>query len=400
MTSFLNMSRQIKSFRISQIFFWSVITAAFIGPGTITTALKAGSGYQLNLLWTILFSIVACIVLQEAASRLTIASGLTLGEAIQKKYRGNRIINFNKILTVAVIFGCIAYQVGNLTGATSGIQLMVNIPRQIILTVITLVTGILMWRGRISFITNLLGTLVVIMAILFVILALQTHISLNQFLRSLILPNLPSGSSILVIGLIGTTIVPYNLFLGSGLSHNKELRSTRFGLITSILIGGLITIFIMMTGTLVQSNFNFRSVSSTIQLEMGPWAANIFALGLFAAGFTSSITAPLAAAITMKTFFQTTKLYNLKLYRITWIIVLLTGLAFSLFNIHPIIIIVLAQAINGLILPFIAISIFLVLNDKNIISGQFQNGTWYNILMLVVVGITFFLGIYHLFHAF
>ena len=394
------MSRQIKSFRISQIFFWSVITAAFIGPGTITTALKAGSGYQLNLLWTILFSIVACIVLQEAASRLTIASGLTLGEAIQKKYRGNRIINFNKILTVAVIFGCIAYQVGNLTGATSGIQLMVNIPRQIILTVITLVTGILMWRGRISFITNLLGTLVVIMAILFVILALQTHISLNQFLRSLILPNLPSGSSILVIGLIGTTIVPYNLFLGSGLSHNKELRSTRFGLITSILIGGLITIFIMMTGTLVQSNFNFRSVSSTIQLEMGPWAANIFALGLFAAGFTSSITAPLAAAITMKTFFQTTKLYNLKLYRITWIIVLLTGLAFSLFNIHPIIIIVLAQAINGLILPFIAISIFLVLNDKNIISGQFQNGTWYNILMLVVVGITFFLGIYHLFHAF
>ena len=156
----------------------------------------------------------------------------------------------------------------------------------------------------------------------------------------------------------------------------------------------------MMTGTLVQSNFNFRSVNSTIQLEMGPWAANIFALGLFAAGFTSSITAPLAAAITMKTFFQTTKLYNLKLYRITWIIVLLTGLAFSLFNIHPIIIIVLAQAINGLILPFIAISIFLVLNDKNIISGQFQNGTWYNILMLVVVGITFFLGIYHLFHAF
>jgi Mn2+/Fe2+ NRAMP family transporter len=72
--------------RVSQVIFWSVISAAFIGPGTITTALNAGSSYQLDLIWAVVFSIFACIVLQESVSRITIISGFTLGEAIQKKY--------------------------------------------------------------------------------------------------------------------------------------------------------------------------------------------------------------------------------------------------------------------------------------------------------------------------
>jgi len=389
------MTGKAKSFRISHIFFWSVISAAFIGPGTITTALKAGSNYQLDLLWAIFFSIAACMVLQEAASRITIASGLTLGEVIQQKYGRRRILNINQLLTVSIIFGCIAYQAGNMTGAIKGIQLILELPKQAILLIIFLLAAILMWKGKIRLITNILGFLVALMALLFIIMAFQSNLSIYEILKSTFQPGMPKGSSLLVIGLIGTTIVPYNLFLGSGLSRNKDLKSTRFGLISAILLGGLITIFILITGTLIQGDFNFKTASEAIQLGTGNWGAIAFAFGLFAAGFTSSITAPLAAAITAQTLGKKAISQDQKLFRITWLIVLSIGGIFSLMDFEPVVIIIIAQAINGLILPFVGISILLVLNDKDIIPGDFQNGMLYNFLMLIVVGVSIFLGSYH-----
>ena len=70
----------------SGVIVWSVISAAFIGPGTVTTAATAGSMYQLDLLWAVAFATVACILLQEISARLTIISGLTMGQALDRKY--------------------------------------------------------------------------------------------------------------------------------------------------------------------------------------------------------------------------------------------------------------------------------------------------------------------------
>ncbi|MCB0548279.1 MAG: divalent metal cation transporter, partial [Phaeodactylibacter sp.] len=64
---------------LSSVLFWSIISAAFIGPGTVTTAAKAGASFQLQLIWALAFSIFATIILQEAAARITLASGKNLG---------------------------------------------------------------------------------------------------------------------------------------------------------------------------------------------------------------------------------------------------------------------------------------------------------------------------------
>jgi len=385
-----------KSYRFGHILFWSVISAAFIGPGTLTTALKAGSSYQLELLWAIIFSTIACIVLQEASSRITITSGLTLGEAIQLKYGRKGFFNINQILTMAVIFGCVAYQAGNLTGATSGLKLIIDLPGYIILLTIYAMSAILMWIGKIKVITNILGVLVVLMALLFIVMAFQSNFSILHIIKSIFQPGIPEGSSLLVIGLIGTTIVPYNLFLGSGLSRNQDLKSTRFGLISAISIGGLITIFILITGTMIHGDFNFKSISNIVQTGIGKWGSYAFATGLFAAGFTSSVTAPLAAAITSKTLAKNDQSDSKKIYNITWIVVLTVGSLFSLLDYHPIIIIIVAQAINGLILPLVAISIFFLLHDKKIVPRQYRNNITQNILMIFIVVVTIFIGAYHL----
>ncbi len=384
-------------FRINQIFFWSVISAAFIGPGTITTALNAGSSYQLDLIWAVVFSIFACIILQESVSRITIISGLTLGEAIQKKYGKRGILNFNILLTLAVIFGCMAYQAGNITGAVRGVQLVVSGQNTGIVLIIFLFAFSLMWIERLKLITGILSILVSIMAVLFLLLSLKTDYSILDLGLSFIQPKIPDSSSILIIGLIGTTIVPYNLFMGSGLSRNKDLKSTRFGLISAILLGGLITMLIVITGTIIQDEFNFQTISSAIQTKMGPGGTYAFAIGLFAAGFTSSVTAPFAAAITARTLIPNSNNKQKKfIYRLTWIIVLCIGTLFSLLNYNPVLIIILAQAINGLILPFVAISIFFVINDKKIIPGNNRNGVVANLILMLIVGIMILLGVFHL----
>ena len=391
------MSGKSNPIRFSQIIFWSVISAAFIGPGTITTALKAGSNFQLNLIWAIFFSIFACIILQESVSRITITSGLTLGEAIQKKYGKKGILNYNILLTIAVIFGCIAYQAGNITGAVRGVQLAVDDQKLSIVLLIFIFAFGLMWIERLKLITSILGVLVSIMALLFLLMSLKTSFSISDIFSSIIRPKIPDSSSILIIALIGTTIVPYNLFMGSGLSKNRDLNSTRFGLTGAILFGGLITIFILITGTIIQGEFNFNAISSTIQSEIGNWGRYAFAIGLFAAGFTSSVTAPLAAAITARTMMPgPTAKHGNKIYRLTWIVVLGTGTLFSLLDYHPVLIIVMAQVINGLILPFVALSIFFVINDEKIISAKYKNSLIANMILVLIVGTTIFLGIFHL----
>ena len=74
--------------RLMSILFWSVIAAAFIGPGTVTTAASAGAGHGSALLWALVFSTAACFALQEAAARLTIVSGRNLGQALREQYAG------------------------------------------------------------------------------------------------------------------------------------------------------------------------------------------------------------------------------------------------------------------------------------------------------------------------
>jgi len=384
--------------KIEHIIFWSVISAAFIGPGTVTTALKAGASFDLKLLWAIPFSIVACIVLQEAASRITISSGLSLGKAIQMNYNSNKKLNINFLLATAVIFGCIAYQAGNLTGALQGIKLVFNIPTPFILLVMYILAISIMWHGKLMLITKTLGILVGLLTIIFLIMAGMSEISIYKMIRALFTPAIPNGSSLLILGLIGTTIVPYNLFLGSGLSKNRNLKDTRFGLSFAILIGGIITASILISGTLIIGEFSFISAQASLVNNLGRWSSFLFAFGLFAAGFTSSVTAPLAAAETGFSLFKTDSNLSYRKstkYRFLWLFVMTIGLAFSLMNLKPVYLIIMAQAINGLILPFVAISLLKILNNNRIIPKAYQNNNWQNILMIVIIGITILIGCFH-----
>lgn len=357
----------------------------------------AGSRYGLSLLWALTFSTIGTILLQEAAARITIASGRSLGEIVADTY-GIKTQIVPGLLFGAVALGCAAYQAGNILGAVSGLSLLLHWPPPVLTLLVGAVCTGLLWMGSTRLIANFLGMIVFLMGVAFAYVAVSTAPNPTELATSLVLPTLPDGSLVLVIGLIGTTIVPYNLFLGSGIGLGQSLSEMRWGIGLAVLIGGLISMAILITGTLVTGDFSFQNVAQTLSGRMGPWAGSLFAFGLFAAGFTSALTAPLAAAVTAKSLLgwpeTSTK------YRVVWLVVMAVGLTFGLLEVKPVPVIILAQAANGLLLPVVAVFLLLAVNNRKLLPDGYRNTIWQNVAMGLVVAVTAFLGLRNLWLVF
>ncbi len=381
--------------KLSGVLFWSIISAAFIGPGTVTTASKAGASFGTSLLWALLFSTIATIILQESAARITIATNKNLGEVIVLKYQNAQKWRIPLLLFLGIFIGCSAYEAGNILGAVGGLQLLSTIHPAFFIILLSVTAGLLLWFGTYRSIANVMGIIVALMGIIFLIAAFSSEILFSQIIKSAFIPVIPGGSSLLIISLIGTTIVPYNLFLASGISQGQNIREMRFGIILAVLIGGIISMAILVSGTLVTGEFSFEAIAISLESSFGAFGRSLFALGLFAAGFTSTITAPLAAAITGKSLLSSSS-NNWSIhswsFRAIWMIVIALGLFFGLSGVKPIPAIILAQAANGILLPFFTSFLFLVMNDYSMLEKKYTNGMILNLVMLLIVGVTAFLG--------
>ena len=384
--------------RILNILFWSVISAAFIGPGTITTAASSGALYGTALLWALLFSTLACLLLQEAAAKISIVTGKNLGQSISD-YFENRSSKTVVLLLVlgAILVGTAAYEMGNLLGAVEGIKLLFDIPSYMLVLVIGVIAAILLSIPSLRIVSTILGILVVIMGIGFLVTAIMVKPAFNEIIKGTFIPSFPGPQAgMLVLALIGTTIVPYNLFLGSGLSKKgQSLKEMRFGLSIAIVLGGIFSMAVLIAGSAISGTFSFEALAGVLQDRMGPAGKYLLGFGLFAAGFTSAVTAPLAAAVTLSSLFGQNKPEKWRSaswrFRIAWILVLCTGIGFASLNIKPVPAIILAQALNGFLLPFVSIFLYVVIQKslyRRTISNRISNA-----LMLIVIYITLIIGL-------
>lgn len=383
---------------VSSVLFWSVISAAFIGPGTVTTTSRAGALFQGQLLWALTFSTFATILLQETSARLTIASGKNLGEIIAIQYAGKngKRIHWGIFLTLA--FGCAAYEAGNLLGALSGLGFLTSLSRPLVTFILGILCAGLLWTGNYRLIARLLGLMVAFMGATFLYVAFFSPITPASLARGALLPHFPAGSALLIIGLVGTTIVPYNLFLGSGIGVGQDIREMRFGIALAVLIGGLISGGILLAGIQIEGPYSFENLSLALASKIGSWGTVLFGLGLFAAGLSSAITAPFAAAVAGSSLLGAEKkeawMPNSNNFRLVWGTILSIGVLFGMLNFRPIPVIILAQAFNGLLLPFMAVFLLFAANDRTLL-GQYANGRWANMFTLIIVGVTTLLGLHN-----
>ena len=377
-----------------------LIAAAFIGPGTVTLCTIAGASFGYSLIWAIILSIFSTIVLQEMSLRIGLITKMNLAQVIRINIKSKFLNRLLLILIISsILIGNAAYEAGNITGASLGISAILNSQSiNYIPVFIGLIAFIVLYQGDYKVLERSLVFLVLIMSISFFITAIITKPDINALINGVITPKIDSNNLTIILGLIGTTVVPYNLFLHSSLVSEKwnsinKLKVARFESFFSILIGGLVSLSIIITAASV----NNKDVNGVIDLARGleplygNFAIYFLGVGLFASGITSSITAPLAAAYVAKSCFGWQDSLKSRKFRAIWIIILITGVLVSMVKINPIEIIKFAQFSNSLLLPIIAIILLWLINNKNIISNKYSY-RYQNIFGFLIVIISLILG--------
>ncbi len=392
-----------------------LVAAAFIGPGTVTTASVTGASTGYTLLWALAFSIFATIVLQEMSARLGVVSREGLGDALRTTF-DNPILKVLAVILViaAIAFGNAAYQSGNITGASLGLEALTGISPQVWSVIVGVAAFVLLATGIYRVIERVLVALVIVMSVVFIITAIIVRPSVGDIVAGLFVPNIPAGALLTVTALIGTTVVPYNLFLHASSVQDKwpesvptgeALNQSRFDTSFSIILGGLITLAILSTGAAAffGTGTEIKSAAQMAeQLEplLGPTAKYFFAIGFLAAGMTSAVTAPLAAAYATSGALGWGRNLRGWRFRAVWAIILVTGTVFAALGTDPVALIVFAQVANGILLPVVAIFLLFVMNRSDLLGEEFKNGTLANVLGVLVALFVTALGVYSLLTVF
>ena len=373
----------------------TLVTAAFIGPGTLTVCTLSGANFGYTLLWVLLFATVSTIILQEMTARLGLITQSGLGEAIRSQIE-NPAAKTLAILLVftAIIIGNAAYEAGNISGAVLGISGIFgsSIPWALL---IGLASFSVLFIGRVKVIECILIGLVIVMSGVFLLTAFLVQPDILAIARGLFVPGLSDGNQLAVLGLIGTTIVPYNLFLHASSVSQKwkspnDLTDLRKENGVAIGLGGLISMAIVITSAATIFGKGVTGINEmAMQLEplLGSWAKYFLGLGLFAAGISSAITAPLAAAYTARGIFGWKEGFQTFKFRMVWAFILIIGTTFSMLGYKPIEVIQVAQVANGILLPIIVFFLVYLCNKKTLL-GSYINKPWQNALAILVISIS------------
>lgn len=378
-----------------------LVAAAFVGPGTITMCTLAGARFGYALIWALLVSIIATIVLQGMAGRIGLVTQNGLVDVVRTELKTPWVRNV--VITIvlgAILVGNAAYEAGNIGGATLGLEQLLPQPelKSLLPSIIGVIIFLLLWFSNYKVLEKIFMGLVGIMGLSFVICAIITQPSITGILKGMFVPRLPEDGLLTVIALVGTTVVPYNLFLHASLVKEKwnsktDLNAVNWDTIVSIGLGGLVSIAILITASAapISEINNALDMAKALEPLFGKMAFLFMAIGLLAAGITSAITAPLAAAYVASSCFGWEGGMQNKKFKMVWAIVLLCGVVFLSFDITPIEVIQFAQVANGILLPVMALLLLWIVNKKSVM-GQNRNSLVQNALGITIVAFAIFLG--------
>ncbi|MFT6796487.1 MAG: manganese transport protein [Maribacter sp.] len=377
-----------------------LIAAAFIGPGTVTACTLAGVGFGYALLWAMVLSIVATIVLQGMAARLGVVTQQGLADVIKQELKTKWMrISIVGIILAAIVVGNAAYEAGNLGGAVLGMQaLFGNEFSGVYPYVIGSLAFLLLYLGNYKVLEKVFVALVLVMSFSFILTALLTGPNLLAVLEGLFIPKVPEDGILTIIALVGTTVVPYNLFLHASLVSEKwktidGLPAAKRDTVVAVVLGGFVSICIIISAAAITNSevANVMDMAKALEPLYGASARYFMGAGLFAAGVTSAITAPLAAAYVANSCFGWKASMTDFRFRAVWILILGLGIFFLSFNIKPIEIIKFAQIANGILLPVIAIFLLWVVN-RSAVMGTYKNTNFQNALGILIIALAIILG--------
>lgn len=383
-----------------------MVSAAFIGPGTVTACTLAGANFGFALIWALVFATATTILLQGFAVRIALVSRMGLAEAMMQSVSSPFFRLLAALLLIAaLVLGNAAYEAGNISGAVLGVEALtgaeIGNARPLVIVGIALLAGALLLFSKPKWVERVLISLVLLMSAAFLVTFILTKPDIAAILAGFI-PHIPDTGLLTAIALIGTTIVPYNLFLHAASARRRwaspaGLPEAQADNVISIGLGGLISITILATAAASMFGTdrdiaNAADMATQLSPVFGNFASVMLGTGLFAAGLTSAITAPLATGYIVQEIFGKPEENSSRFpFNLAALLVILSGTLGALLSYSPVEIIFVAQIANGLLLPVIAAFLLKLANNKAIL-GEHVNSWKANIAGISVLIVTSLLG--------
>lgn len=373
-----------------------IIAASIVGPGTVTTASRTGADWQYAFLWAMAFTPVLAYWFEEPGIRYTLMQKETLFEGIRNRIsKGAAGFSF-----VAVFVGCMAYQTGNYMGASMALNFLApGLSIQVGVIILSIFAIAMSFVGKLNFLEKINMVLVGTMTLAFVITMFASKPDIGGLAMGLI-PKIPSGAELLALGLIATTMCPDIPFALSSLTKERwngkeDIGAAKFDLRLNMTITAIIGCAVMIcAGTVIFPLGTGVSSAADMAAQLVPllgrFAGVFFALGLWAAGFSSALYMTACIPQMMNEAFGLEQNKSSVATRLCVLAIGIVPVIISmLFGSMPVSVIIAAQALNAVLLPITLIFISYLSNRKDLM-GEERNSLMQN-AGLIIVGVVILL---------
>ncbi|MBV9300735.1 MAG: Nramp family divalent metal transporter [Acidobacteriaceae bacterium] len=376
--------------------FFAVLGPGFItanvdnDPGGILTYSQAGAKFGYQLLWTLIPTTIALIVVQEMAARMGAITGKGLSDLIREEF-GLRATFFTMIVLGFADFGNI---IAEFAGLSSGMGIF-GISKYIVVPIGAVLVWSLIVRGRYKPVERIL-VFASLIYFAYPVSAFFARPNWDLALKQTFIPTLSSDPAylVMIIGLVGTTITPWMQFylqaavVEKGIDR-RNYAICRLDVITGCIVTDVIAFFIVVAcgATIYHSNHpaieDVGQAALALRPFAGKFASLLFAAGLINASLLSAAILPLATSYNVceglgfesgidKRFSEAPVFY--------WLYTLLVGggAAFVLIPRLPLLKVILwSQVANGILLPFVLVYMLLLVNRPRLMGG-YKNKAWQN----------------------
>lgn len=386
-----------------------LVTVGFIDPGNWASNFAAGSEFGYALLWVVTLSTVMLIVLQHNVAHLGIVTGLCLSEAATQycpKWIARPVLG-------SAVLASISTSLAEILGGAIALQMLLGIPIVWGSILTTAFVVIMLFSNSYKKIERAIIAFVSVIGLSFLYELFLVDIDWPLAVRSWVVPDIPRGSMLIIMSVLGAVVMPHNLFLHSEViqshEYNKQdensirkvLKYEFYDTLFSMIVGWAINSAMILlaaatffrTGTPVEE---LQQAKSLLDPLLGSHAGIIFALALLMAGVSSTITSGMAAGSIFAGIFGES--YHIKDIHSRLGILISLGVALVLifFIEDPFYGLIISQMILSIQLPF---TVFLQvgLTSSKRVMGKYVNSKWSSFVLYTIAIIVSILNIMLLF---
>jgi len=391
--------------------FW--IFLAIMGPATITanvdndaggitTYSVAGASYGYKLLWTIIPMTLVLIVIQEICLRMGVITGKGLADLIRERTG----VRWTAFIMVGMLLGDLGNTICEFAGIAASMELF-GVSKYLSVPLSALLIWFMVLRGSYKVTEKIfLGACVIYFS--YVVSGFMAHPPWGAVARDLFIPNFSFSADyiIILVGVIGTTIAPWQQFYIQAAVVEKGITVKDYGYskwdnIFGCIMCDVVALFIIVAcaATIHVHGLKIDSAKEAA-LALGPlagkWAFVLFALGLLNASLFSATILPLS------TSYYVCEAFGFEggidhswreapiFYWLYTLLVIIGAGVILIPNIPLIAVMFWSQVINGVLLPFVLIFMLLLVNNKDLM-GDYVNNRTLNIITWTAVVIMIFL---------